>query len=79
MQADADIVRQEVADLISETGWGVNRKGRMCILYIIAKAKGLLTKTNNALKANCGIPRTPDPEKVLVGSTSHDMVSELHY
>ena len=41
VQADADTVRQEVADLISEKGWGLNHKGRMCILYVIAKAKSL--------------------------------------
>ena len=42
---DAGSVQTAVASLVSEFGWGVNSKGRMCVLYVIAKAKRLLKGT----------------------------------
>ena len=37
-----DAVRQATAALICERGWNANPRARMCVLYIIGKAKSLL-------------------------------------
>ena len=79
VQSDVSTVHCEVCNLIFENGLGLNPKGRMCIMYIIAKAKSLL-KGLILLATNLSVPGTPHSKKALeTCSMSNDMVFVVYY
>ena len=45
VKQDPASVHSAIASLVSEFWWGVNSKGKMCVLYVIAKATSLLKGT----------------------------------
>ena len=64
---------REVSDMVQQLGWPVNKRAKLCRLYIIAKAKSLWAGKGWLWRP---IAASPQPVRVGGGSKSVRMLSE---